>query len=164
MRKRRVISRSKTYGFSPWLDQIDTINQIMTETGEKTESVLLRKLVDEALNARRKKSQSLPLIEESDNGLVDRLQTIESLLMRLVRQGNTSFLIQDVCLALLQAVLVESHATRRLLWESLVMPQLKEQSVDTNDLERRFILQAEQAKDYAYSIAARIKKSQEPKK
>src|SRR5687767_12667956 len=110
MRKRRVISRSKTYGFNPWMDQIDTINQIMKESGERTESVLLRKLVDEALAERRKKSQSLPLIEESDNGFGDRLQTIESLLMRLVRQGNTSFLIQDVCLALLQAVLAEGHA------------------------------------------------------
>ena len=66
MRKRRVISKSKTYGFNPWMDQIDTINQIMRETGETTESVLLRKLVDEALAARRKKSQSLPLIEQSE--------------------------------------------------------------------------------------------------
>ena len=164
MRKKRVISRSKTYGFNPWMDQIDTIDQIMKETGERTESVLLRKLLDEALAARRKTSQSLPLTEESDNGFSDRLQTIESLLMRLVRQGNTSFLIQDVCLALLQAVLAEAHATRRLLWQSLVMPQLKERGVDANELERRFMLQAEQAKDYAYGVAARIKESQEPKK
>jgi hypothetical protein len=56
MRKRRVISKSKTYGFNPYTDQIDTINQIMRETGEKTESVLLRKLVDEALAARREKT------------------------------------------------------------------------------------------------------------
>lgn len=91
MRKRRVISKSKMYGFNPWMDQIDTINQIMRETGEKTESVLLRKLVDEALAARREKNESLPLIEESDNEFGDRLQTIEGLLMQLVRQGDTSF-------------------------------------------------------------------------
>src|ERR1044072_6759157 len=101
MRKRRVISKSKMYGFNPWMDQIDTINEIMRETGEKTESVLLRKLVDEALAARRKKSETLPLIEESDNEFADRLQTIEGLLMQLVRQGDTSFRIQDVCLALI---------------------------------------------------------------
>ena len=164
MRKRRVISKSKTYGFNPWVDQIDTINQIMRETGERTESVLLRKLVDEALAARRNKSQSLPLIKESDNEFGDRLQTIESLLMRLVRHGNTSFLIQDVCLALLQAILAEAHATRRLSWQSLVMPQLQEEGVDANELEHRFMLQAEQAKDYAYGVAARIKESQEPTK
>lgn len=161
MRKRRVISKSKTYGFNPWMDQIDTINQIMKETGETTESVLLRKLVDEALAARRKKSQSLPLIEESDNELGGRLQTIESLLMRLVRQGDTSFRIQDVCLALLQDVLAEAHATRRLSWESFVTPQLQEKGVDADEVEHRFMAQADQAKDYAYGVAERIKETQD---
>lgn len=164
MRKRRVISKSKTYGFNPWLDQIDTINQIMKETGETTESVLLRKLVDEALAARKKKSQSLPLIEEPENEFGDRLQTIESLLMRIVRQGNTSFRIQDVCLALLQDILAEAHATRRLSWQSLVMPQLQEQGVNATELERRFTVQADEAKNYAYGVAARIKESQKPRK
>ena len=161
MRKRRVISRSKTYGFNPWMDQIDTINQIMKETGERTESVLLRKLVDEALAARRKKSQSLPLLEKSENESGDRLHTIESLLMRLVRQGDTSFRIQDVCLVLLQNVVAEAHATHKISWESLVVPQLREKGVDANELERLFMLQVEQAKDYAYGVAERIKKSQE---
>lgn len=143
---------------------MDTINQIMKETGETTESVLLRKLVDEALAARKKKSQSLPLIEESENESGDRLHTIESLVMRLVRQGDISFRMQDVCLALLQDVLAEAHATRRLSWESLVMPQLQEQGVKATELERRFTAQADRAKDYAYGVAAKIKESQEPTK
>jgi hypothetical protein len=50
-----LISKSKSYGFNPWVDQVDAINQIMKETGERTESVLLRMLVDEALEARREK-------------------------------------------------------------------------------------------------------------
>jgi hypothetical protein len=161
MRKKREISKSKTYGFSPWMDQIDTINQIMRDTGEKTESVLLRKLLDEALEARRKKSESPPLIEKSDNEFGDRLQRVENLLMRLVRQGDTSFRIQDVCLALLQDVLAEAHATRRLSWESWVLPELRREGVEVNEIERRFILQADQAKDYAYGVAERVKQSQE---
>src|SRR5262249_13021046 len=113
MTKRRVISKSKTYGFNPWLDQVDTINQIMEKTDEKTESVLLRKLVDEALTARRRKIQSLPLIPEADES-GDRLDRIESLLMQLVREEGVSFRIQDVCLALLQNVLAEAHETRSI--------------------------------------------------
>jgi hypothetical protein len=164
MRKRRVISKSKTYGFNPWVDQVDSINQIMEASGEKTESVLLRKLIDEALDARRKKSQSVPLIEESDHDSGDRLQTIESLVMRLVRQGDTSLRIQDVCLALLQDTLAEAHATRRFSWESLIMAQLEEQGIHGNELERHFDLQMDRAKDYAYGVAERIKKSQETAK
>ena len=154
------MAKAKVYGFSPWVDQVDAINQIMKDTGERTESAVLRKLVDEALDARWKKRQSAPLTEKSDNAGV-RLETIESLLMRVVRQGDISFRIHDVCLALLQDVLAEAYATRRLLWESLVLPQLRDEGIDVNELKRRFVLQEHRAKDYAYGEAERIKQSQE---
>jgi len=160
MSKRRVMAKAKVYGFSPWVDQVDAINQIMEGTGDKNESALLRKLVDEALDARRKKIRSAPLTEESDHAGV-RLERIESLLIRLVRQGEISLRIEDVCLALLQDVLAEAYATRRLLWESLVLPQLRDAGIDSNELERRFVLQDNQAKNYAYGEAERIKESQE---
>jgi len=160
MSKRRVMAKARVYGFSPWVDQVDAINQIMKDTGDKNESALLRKLVDEALDARRKKIRSAPLTEESDHAGV-RLETIESLLMQLVRQGEISLRIEDVCLALLQDVLAEAYATRRLLWESLVLPQLRDAGIDSNELERRFVLQDNQAKNYAYGEAERIKESQE---
>lgn len=163
MSKRRVMAKAKVYGFSPWVDQVDAINQIMKDTGERNESALLRKLVDEALDARRKKSQSVPLTEKSDNAGV-RLETIEILLMRLVRQGDISFRILDVCLVLLQDALAEAHATRKLSWQSLVVPQLREQGLDANELESRFALQADQAKDYAFGLAERIMQSQQSEK
>ena len=155
------MAKAKVYGFSPWVDQVDAINQIMKETGEKTESVLLRKLVDEALEARRNKGSSVPVGEESHAESVGRLGTLETLLMRLVRQADTSLRVQDVCLALLQDALAEARATRSISWESLVTPRLREQGVAPDELQRQFELQTEQAKDYAYGVAARIKQSQE---
>jgi hypothetical protein len=163
MSKRRVMAKAKVYGFSPWVDQVSAIDQIMEDTGERNESAVLRKLVDEGLNARRKKSQSVPLTENSDSAGV-RLETIESLLMRLIRRGDTSFRIHDVCLALLQDILAETYATRRLLWESVVMPQLRDAGIDVNELERRFAVQEDRARDYAYGEAVRIKQSQETAK
>ncbi|HET6978882.1 MAG TPA: hypothetical protein VFI24_21300 [Pyrinomonadaceae bacterium] len=160
MSKRRVRAKSKVYGFGPWVDQVDAINQIMKDTGERNESALLRKLVDEALDARRRKSQSAPLTEEPDHAGV-RLTTIESLLMRLVRQGDVSFRIDDVCLALLQDVLAEAYATRRLLWESFVVPQLRDAGIGVNELERRFVRQLDSGKVFAYGLAARVKESQD---
>src|SRR4029078_8941239 len=160
MSKRRVMAKAKVYGFSPWVDQVDAINQIMKDTDDKNESALLRKLVDEALDARRKKIRSAPLTEESDHAGV-RLETIESLLIRLVRQVEISLRIEDVCLALLQDVLAEAYATRRLLWESLVLPQLRDARIGVNELQRRFALKEDEDKDYAYSLAERIKQSQE---
>jgi len=160
MSKRRVMAKSKIYGFKPWVDQVDAVDQIMKDSGERTESTVLRKLVDEALDARRKKRQSDPLTEKSDDAGV-RLEMIERLLMRLVREADISFRIEDVCLALSQAILAEAYATRRLLWESLVLPQLRAEGIDENELKRRFVLQDDRAKDYAYGEAERIKQSQE---
>ena len=160
MSKRRVMAKAKVYGFSPWVDQVDAINQIMKDTGERTESAVLRKLVDEALDARRKKRQSDPLIEKSDDAGV-RLKMIESLLMRLVCEADISFRIHDVCLALLQDILAEAYATRRLLWESVVQPQLRDAGSDANELQRQFALAEARARDHAYGEAERIKQSQE---
>jgi len=67
-------------------------------------------------------------------------------------------------LALLQDVLAEAYATRRLLWESMVLPQLRAEGNDVNELESRFALAEARAKDYAYGEAERIKQSQETAK
>ena len=163
MSRRRVMAKAKVYGFSPWVDQVNAIDQIMEDTGERNESAVLRKLVDEALDARRKKRQSDPPTEKSYDAGV-RLEMIERLLMRIVRQGNISFRIEDVCLAPLQDILAEAYATRRLLWESMVLPQLRAEGNDVNELESRFALAEARAKDYAYGEAARIKQSQETAK
>ena len=72
--------------------------------------------------------------------------------------------IEDVCLVLLQDILAEAYATRRLLWESVVLPQLRAEGIDVNELKRRFVVQQEQAKDYAYGEAERIMQSQENEK
>ena len=81
--------------------------------------------------------------------------------MRLVRQADVSFRIQDVCLALLQVILAQAYAIRRLLWESLVVPQLRAKGTDEDELKRQFVLQEDRAKNYAYDAAVRIKQSQE---
>ena len=48
--------------------------------------------------------------------------------------------------------------------ESLVLPQLCDAGIDSNELEHRFVLQENQAKDYAYGLAERIMQSQESEK
>jgi hypothetical protein len=80
--------------------------------------------------------------------------------MRLVRYEDVSFRIEDVCLALLQDILAEAYATRRLLWESVVRPQLRAAGIDAKELERQFALAEARARNHAYGEAERIKQSQ----
>ncbi len=163
MRKsKRVISKSKMYGFNPWVDQLDAINQIVEETGEKSESAVLRKLIDEALAARRSKVSQADLTEAQPTGFGETLQTIQTLLLKLVRQGETSLRIQDLSLALTQDTLAEAHAARKVTW-SLAVSTLREEGLTGSEIAKRFDDETGDAKNYAYGVADEIKKSQDLK-
>jgi hypothetical protein len=161
MRKtKRVISKSKMYGFNPWMDQLDAINQIMEKTGEKSESAVLRKLIDEALAARHMEVAQAELAESQPKGLDDAIQTVQTLLLRLIRQGETSLRIQDVSLALLQDTLAEAYAARKVSW-SLAVPGLAENGLSPAEIAKRFDHETGDAKNHAYGVAEEIKKSQD---
>jgi len=148
------------YGFNPWVDQLDAINQIVADTGEK-ESTILRKLVDEALVERRRKIADAELGESpSAQGFAEALQTMQTLLLKLVRQGDTSLRMQDVSLALLQETLAEARAGRNASWEQAV-PTLKEGGLTSSQIAKRFEAETARAKDFAYGAAQELKKQQD---
>lgn len=161
MRKsKRSISKSKTYGFNPWVDQVDAINQVMDETGEKAESVVLRKLIDEALSARRRKR--VPTVESEPPSIQEGGETfraVQTLLLELVRQGETSLRIQDLSLALLQDVLAEARGGREATWQ-LRKRELTEGGLNSSEIEKRFAEETAKAKNYAYGLAEELKKNQ----
>jgi len=92
-RGKRRLSKSKTYGFNPWLDQIDSINALMYQNPGVKESVVLRKLVDEALAARRQKEntdlrQELFLTElgQDIDDIKDTLEGIQEAIITLIER------------------------------------------------------------------------------
>src|SRR5689334_1639559 len=115
---KRKITRLKMYGFNPFADQVASIDQLVAQSGEN-EATVLRKLLDEALSARRKKRADEALEGRADDkhSSADRLQMIERLLMKLVQQGDTNYRMQDISLALLQDALAEARAGRKLVWK-----------------------------------------------
>jgi hypothetical protein len=161
MRKsRRVISKAKTYGFHPWVDQVDAIDLIVKETGLK-ESTILRKLIDEALFARRRKiaDDELSAIAEQPATNGDKT-TVQDLLLKLFKQNDTSLRMQDISLALIQETLAEARAGRSLDWQQLT-PLFREQGLNKRDIAKRFDDETEAAKDFAYGVAQDVKTHQE---
>lgn len=157
MRKsKRTLSKSKMYGFNPWADQVDAINVIITKTGEK-EATILRKLVDEALTARRIKEAGIESEESSPSeGIAEVVQTIQTLLLKLVRQGDTSLRMGDVSLALLQDTLAEARAGRKFAWDRAV-PQMRDEGLSSSELTKRFERETADGKRFAYGVAKEIK-------
>jgi len=159
-KSKRKITRAKTYGFNPFADQVDYINRLVAESGE-TEATVLRKLIDEALIARRRKSVDEELAAPSEERTtVDRLEAIERLLTLLVQQGHTSYRMHDVSLALLQDTLAESRASRNLIWQQM-KPALKEQGLNAKEVAKRFDDDTDEAREFAYGAAREAKKEQD---
>lgn len=82
-RGKRKLSKSKTYGFNPWLDQIDSIDALMYRNPGVKESVILRKLVDEALAARQQKEKTElrqeVFLQDLGQGIDDIKETLEAI-------------------------------------------------------------------------------------
>ena len=161
MRKaRRKISHGKMYGFHPWQDQVDAVDLIVKETG-MSESIVLRKLLDEALVARRRLIADQELSKPSSEPKTTKSSTsLEELILRIIKQNSTSLRMQDITLALIQETLAEARAGRKLEWAQLA-PALQEQGLNQDQIEQRFEQDTEAAKDFAYGVAQDVKTQQE---
>src|SRR5438094_159366 len=128
-----------------FVDQATQIQAIMEATGETKEAPLVRQLVDEALAARRRKSVTQEAAEQPapTPDIFETLQTIQTLLLRMIGQGQTSFRIQSVSLELIQEALVEARTGKASLWEFLLTPTLKEKGKSLEEIAALFDAQSD---------------------
>ena len=115
MRKsKRVLFKTKVFGFNPYGNQVPAIKQIMEETAQQSEAPVLRMLIDEALWARRRKAAGIQSCQQSAPAkeTEEKLQTIQELLLTLIRQGETALRMESVNLELLQETVAEARAGR----------------------------------------------------
>jgi hypothetical protein len=163
MRKtKRAILKTKVYGFNPWIDQVAAINQLMEQNGHKSEASLLRDLVDEALALRRKKLSPdvTALSPISNERSTEAFLTLETLLLRIIDQGDRSLRAQSINFLLHQESLAHVCADRKLLWETLVAPELRLQGLTVEEIDARFNEQTEESKDYVYALVEQIAREQ----
>ncbi len=149
------------YGFNPYADQVDDISRLVSESGQN-EATVLRKLIDEALLARRRKAayDELAQAGTDEPTVVQRLEAIEQFLTMLLQREDTIYRMHDIGLALLQDTLAEARAGRTLTWKQLA-PIFKEQGLNAKQIASRFDEETDEAKDFAYGAARDLKKQQE---
>lgn len=160
MRKsKRVLFKPKVYGFNPYADQVPAIKQIMEETAQESEAPVLRMLIDEALWARRRKAAGIQSAQQSTpvKELEGNLQTIQELLLKLIRQSENSFRVECVNLELLQEALAEARAGRIGLWENVAGPALREQGKTPEEIASLFETRTKEGQDFAYGLAEEIR-------
>jgi hypothetical protein len=146
------------------MDQVTSINQIMEQTAQKSEAALLRDLVDEALVARRRKVRTVESQEQLHvQGSAEILETIQRLLLRIIGQGERTLRAQGVSFMLTQETLAEVRAGRRLCWDALIVPEMRQDGASVDVIDESFERQTDESKEYAYSLAQEFTNAQGPR-
>ena len=158
LRGKRALQKKVT-SFNLYADQTAQIQAIMEATGEQKESPLIRQLVDEGLAIRRRKlvhqeaSEQTPAIPNA----VETLETMKSLLLKMLGESTTTLQVEYVNLGLIQDTLAETRANRMTVWEKLVVPALREQGKSDQEIAELLEQYTAEAKDFAYGLAEEIR-------
>jgi hypothetical protein len=159
--KRKVLGR--TSGVNLYADQAVQVQAIMESIGEKRESPVLRILIDEALAARRRKAvhHGESELAAASIDLAETLQTIQMLLLKLIRQSETTLRAQDITLMLAQEHLAETMFGRKIVWNRLEVASLLEVGILPHEISERLAVELAEAKNSAYGIAEEISQRSE---
>jgi len=158
--KRTLVRRSSCVNL--YADQAIQVQAIMESVGETKESPVLRLLLDEALAARRRKSvnRSEPEPPPPPLEVGEILQTVQTLLLKLIRQNETGLRAHGISLVLLQETLAEATGSRKIAWNRLEVPPLIESGMSSQEIEERLALEISESKDQAYGLAEEIRQRQ----
>jgi hypothetical protein len=133
VRRKRALLKKVT-SFNLYADQWAQIQAIMEGSRAEKEAPVLRELIDEALGARRRKFVRQDQEETPTANLeVQALETIRMLMLKLLHGSETCLRVDGVNLGLLQETLAEARAGRKCLWESLVVPSLRERGYSAEE-------------------------------
>lgn len=143
-----------------YIDQAVQIKALMEATRAEKEAPVLRQLIDEALAARRRKfvEHPQPELPPATQNISETLQTLQTLMLRMIGQGESTSQMQSVSLELIQEAVAEARSGKMNVWEFLVAPGLRDKGKSTGEIAQLFDVQNEDAKDYAYGLAEEIKK------
>ena len=158
LRGKRALQKKVT-SFNLYADQMAQIQGIMEATGEQKDAPLLRQLLDEGLAIRRRKlvhqeaSEQTPAIPNA----VETLETMKSLLLKMLGESTTTLNVGYVNLGLIQDTLAQVRANRMTVWEKLVVPALREQGKSDQEIADLLEQYTAEAKDFAYGLAEEIR-------
>src|SRR5438067_12688674 len=126
-----------------YIDQAVQIKALMEATRAEKEAPVLRQLIDEALAARRRKfvQQPQPELPPATQDISETLQTLQTLMLRMIGQGESNSQMQSVSLELIQEAVAEARSGKMNVWEFLVAPGLRDKGKSTGEIAQLFDVQ-----------------------
>jgi hypothetical protein len=154
--RKRSLSK-KVSSFNMYMDQVYQIQAIMEATGAVKDAPVIRELLDEALGARRRKALGITDSEEPPGqGTAETLNTLQILLLKLIKRGEMVFRGQNIGLKLLRENLIEARAGREVVFEELVENQWIAKGKSKETMSNFFDMKTRRVKEYVDGVAAKI--------
>src|SRR5467141_4793518 len=100
--RKRTLSK-RVSSFNMYMDQVYQVRAIMESTGATKDAPVIRELLDEALGARRRKALGITDSEEPPGqGAAETLNTLQTLLLKLIRHEEIIRLNQNLGLRIMR--------------------------------------------------------------
>ena len=155
----------KVSSFNMYIDQVYQVQAIMEASGAVKDAPVIRELLDEALGTRRRKALGITDSQEPPGqGTAETLHTIQTLLLRLIKWGETLSCSQNIGLGLLRENLIEARAGREVSFEELVEKPWMAKGKSKETMSNFFDLKTRNVTEHVDGIAAKIKRDCEADK
>ncbi len=158
--RKRSLSK-KVSSFNMYMDQVFQIQAIMEATGALKDAPVIRELLDEALGARRRKALGITDSEEPPGqGTAETLNTLQTLLLKLIRHEEMIRLNQNLGLRMLRETLIEARAGREVVFQEIVKRPWREKGKSDETMANYFDLQTREACECVHETIQKIKKTE----
>ena len=158
--RKRSLSK-KVSSFNMYMDQMYQIRAIMEATGAEKDAPVIRELLDEALGARRRKALGIADWEEPPGqGKDETLNTIQVLLLKLLKREEVNRLNRNLGLRMLRETFIEARACRDVAYEEIVQKPWLEKGKTRETMNNYFELKTRNAVEYVEGVIKEIKKDE----
>jgi hypothetical protein len=142
-----------------YMDQVYQIRAIMEHSGAEKDAPIIRELLDEALGARRRKAMGIADWDEPP-GQDDKetFNTLATLLLKLLKHEEKAYMARDVGLLMLREVLIETRASRDLVYEEHVRKPWMKLGKDRETMDNFYDLHTRTATGKVEEVIKQIKK------
>ena len=158
--RKRTLSK-KVSSFNMWMDQVYQVRAIMESTGATKDAPVIRVLLDEALSARRRKALGISDSDEPPGqGMAETLNTLQVLLLKLIKQEDRVFRRQSVTFLVLREALIEARAGREVYFEEFVERLWLERGKTHETIKNYFDMKTRSTTDYIDQVIDKINKEE----
>jgi len=155
--RKRALSK-KVSSFNMYDDQVYQIRAIVESNGEYKDAPIIRQLLDEALSSRRLKALGYADDELPGQGTAETLNTIQVLLLKLVKHADGLLQNQNVLVMFMVEIFIAAQESRDTAFNVLVKDPWLQKGKTAETVQNYYDMKTRDARAKGNELLERFKK------